>query len=125
ELGTGGGHLLFQLALGTERYVATDYSEVAISKLKEKLALNPEKWKHVTAYKAAADDFSEINQTDFDLVFFHGVVQYFPSLDYLIKVLEPSVKAVKDGGCIHIGDSQTLNAITMHFANDQLNLTND
>ena len=125
ELGTGGGHLLFQLAPNIEKYIATDYSEVAINKLNEKLALNPKKWEHVKAYKAPADDFSNIPEKDFDLVFFHGVIQYFPTLDYLVKVLEPSIKAVKDGGCIHIGDSQTLSAISMHFANDQLKLTSD
>src|SRR5690606_35526079 len=75
ELGTGGGHLLFELAPDTEKYIATDYSEVAINKLNEKLATNPEKWKHVKAYKASADDFSAISENDFDLIFFHGVVQ--------------------------------------------------
>ena len=125
ELGTGGGHLLFELAPGIERYIATDYSEVAINKLNEKLALNPEKWNHVKAYKAPADDFSAIPDQDYDLVFFHGVIQYFPTLDYLVKVLEPSVNAVRDGGCVHIGDCQTLNAISMHFASDQLKLSND
>jgi len=125
ELGTGGGHLLFELAPKADMYIATDYSEVAIAKLNEKLATNPEKWKHVKAYTAAADDFSEIKEKDFDLIFFHGVVQYFPTLDYLVKVLEESVKSVRDGGCIHIADSQTLAGISMHFASEQLNLTND
>ncbi len=125
ELGTGGGHLLFQLAPNLEKYVATDYSEVAINKLNEKLAVNPEKWQHVKAYNAPADDFSTISEKDFDLIFFHGVVQYFPTLDYLTKVLKSAVQSLCDGGCIHIGDSQTLGGIIMHFATEQLNLTNE
>ncbi|WP_165438742.1 non-ribosomal peptide synthetase [Albibacterium indicum] len=125
ELGTGGGHLLFELAPNVEKYIATDYSDVAISKLNDKLALNKERWKHVNAFRAPADDFSSIQEKDFDLIFFHGVVQYFPTLEYLVKVLETAVDHLRDGGCIHIGDSQTLSAISMHFATEQLALLQD
>ncbi|MFB5944678.1 amino acid adenylation domain-containing protein [Albibacterium profundi] len=125
ELGTGGGHLLFELAPNAEKYIATDYSDVAISKLNDKLALNKERWKHVNAFRAPADDFSSIQEKDFDLIFFHGVVQYFPTLEYLVKVLETAVDHLRDGGCIHIGDSQTLSAISMHFATEQLALLQD
>lgn len=125
ELGTGGGHLLFELAPNTEKYVATDYSDVAIKKLNDKLALHKEKWNHVEAFKAPADDFSSIHEKEFDLIFFHGVVQYFPTLEYLVKVLETAVNHLSDGGCIHIGDSQTLSAISMHFATEQLALLQD
>ncbi|SMC96263.1 non-ribosomal peptide synthetase [Pedobacter africanus] len=125
ELGTGGGHLMLTLGQEVNKYVATDYSHVAISKLKEKLALAPEKWKHVRAYEALADDFTGVDDNSFDLVFFHGVVQYFPSLSYVLKVIEGAVKAVRAGGCIYIGDPQTLDAITMHFYHDQLGITKD
>src|SRR5690606_2643920 len=125
ELGTGGGHLLFELAPLVERYIATDYSEVAINKLNDKLALNKDKWNHVEVFKAPADDFSSIREKEFDLIFFHGVVQYFPTLEYLVKVLETAVSHLSDGGCIHIGDSQTLSAISMHFATEQLTLLQD
>src|SRR5690606_33944824 len=125
ELGTGGGHLLLAMGAEVEEYVATDYSEVAISKLNEKLALHPEKWQHVKAYTALADDFSGIAPNAYDLVFLHGVAQYFPSLRYLQKVIENATYALKDGGCIYIGDMQTLGAISMHFYLDQLDITND
>jgi len=125
ELGTGGGHLLLALAPGIDKYVATDYSNIAINKLKEKLAVHPENWKHVQVYEALADDFTGIEGNSFDLVFLHGVVQYFPSLEYVLKVIEPATKAVRNGGCVYIGDSQTLSAITMHFFYDQLAITND
>lgn len=125
ELGTGGGHLLLAMGAEVEEYVATDYSEVAISKLNEKLALHPEKWQHVKAYTALADDFSGIAPNAYDLVFLHGVAQYFPSLRYLQKVIENATYALKDGGCIYIGDMQTEGAISMHFYLDQLDITND
>ncbi|MFC3196160.1 amino acid adenylation domain-containing protein [Parapedobacter deserti] len=125
ELGTGGGHLLFALGSDVAEYIATDYSEVAITKLKEKLALHPEKWQHVHAYTAMADDFTGIKSEAYDLVFMHGVAQYFPSLQYLQKVIKNATSALKDGGCLYIGDMQTLGAISMHFYLDQLGITND
>ncbi|MGV3762450.1 amino acid adenylation domain-containing protein [Parapedobacter sp.] len=125
ELGTGGGHLLLALAPDVEAYVATDYSEVAINKLKEKLAVHPEKWPHVKAYTALADDFTGIEPHAYDLVFLHGVAQYFPSLQYLENVIRKATSALKAGGCIYIGDMQTLGAVTMHFYLDQLAITGD
>jgi len=125
ELGTGGGHLLLSMGSEVEEYVATDYSEVAISKLNEKLAVHPEKWQHVKAYTAMADDFSGIAPHAYDLVFLHGVAQYFPSLQYLQKVIENATYALRDGGCIYIGDMQTIGAISMHFYLDQLDITSD
>lgn len=125
ELGTGGGHLLFALGADVTEYIATDYSEVAINKLNEKLAVHPEKWQHVNAYTAMADDFRGIEPRAYDLVFLHGVAQYFPSLQYLQKVIKNAASVLKEGGCIYIGDMQTLNAISMHFYLDQLGITND
>ncbi|PPL00243.1 non-ribosomal peptide synthetase [Parapedobacter indicus] len=125
ELGTGGGHLLFALGADVEAYVATDYSEVAINKLKEKLSIHPEKWQHVKAYTAMADDFTGIEPLAYDLVFLHGVAQYFPSLQYLENVIRKATSALKAGGCIYIGDMQTLGAVAMHFYLDQLAITSD
>ncbi|HYX26182.1 MAG TPA: condensation domain-containing protein, partial [Thermoanaerobaculia bacterium] len=34
--------------------------------------------------------------------------QYFPSVDYLLRVLEGAVKAVRDGGCVWVGDVRSL-----------------
>lgn len=125
ELGTGGGHLLFALGSGVEEYIATDYSEVAINKLKEKLAADPQKWQHVRAYTAMADDFTGIEPHAYDLVFLHGVAQYFPSLQYLEQVIRKAATALRTGGCIYIGDMQTLGTVAMHFYLDQLAVTSD
>lgn len=120
ELGAGGGHLMFELAPSVNRYVASDYSEVAINKLNEKLALDPKKWRHVKAFAASADDFTSVKNEQFDLVLLHSVAQYFPNLEYLLKVIERSVEALNHGGCIFIGDLQTKRSINLYFAHDQL-----
>ncbi|WP_262247679.1 non-ribosomal peptide synthetase [Parapedobacter soli] len=125
ELGTGGGHLLFALGTDVEEYIATDYSAVAINKLNEKLSIHPEKWQHVRAYTAMADDFTGIEPSAYDLVFLHGVAQYFPSLQYLENVIVKAASALKSGGCIYIGDMQTIGTVAMHFYLDQLAITSD
>lgn len=120
EIGSGAGQLLFELAPGTEYYMATDYAQTAIHNLNEKLEAAPEKWSHVKAKTAAADDFTSIVDASFDLVLIHSVAQYFANADYLIKVIKESVKSLKAGGCIFIGDMQGKNSLKMCHAMDHL-----
>ena len=47
-------------------------------------------------------------RSQFDLVILNSVVQYFPSIDYLLRVIEGAVKVVKPGGSIFIGDVRSL-----------------
>lgn len=125
EVGCGGGQLVFELAPDTNKFIATDYSETAIGKLKEKLDAEPEKWKNVSAVTAPADDYSQVDEASLDLVIINGVVQYFPDAAYLVKVIEEAAKAIKDGGCIYIGDMQGKSTLPMYHAFDQINRTDD
>lgn len=120
EIGSGAGQLLFELAPGAEYYMATDYAQTAIHNLNEKLEAAPDQWSHVKAKTASADDFSTIVDASFDLVLIHSVAQYFASADYLIKVIKESVKSLKAGGCIFIGDMQGKNSLEMCHAMDHL-----
>ena len=125
EVGCGGGQLVFELAPETNKFIATDYSETAIGKLKEKLDSEPEKWQNVIAVTAPADDYSQVEEASLDLVIINGVVQYFPDAAYLVKVIEEAAKAIKDGGCIYIGDMQGKSTLPMYHAFDQINRTDD
>ncbi|HQT23446.1 MAG: hypothetical protein B7X86_11615 [Sphingobacteriales bacterium 17-39-43] len=125
ELGCGAGQLVFELAPFTENFIATDYAETAIEKVKEKLSAEPEKWKNVSAITAPADDFSFVKEGSLDLVIINGVVQYFPDASYLLKVIEQASKAIKNGGCIYIGDMQGKSTLPMYHAYDQLNRTDE
>lgn len=125
ELGCGGGQLLFEVAPGTDSYIATDFSQVAINKVNEKKSVNPQQWNHVRATVATADNFSGIEAHSLDLVVAHSVVQYFPDLHYLIKVIQNAIGVMKPGGVIYIGDVQTLAALKMHYAFDQLHQVGD
>jgi len=51
-----------------------------------------------------ADDFTGTAAESFDVVILNSVVQYFPSINYFVRVLEGVVRAVKPGGSIFLGD---------------------
>jgi amino acid adenylation domain-containing protein len=120
EIGSGGGQLLFEIAPYTQSYIATDYAQTAIDKLQHQLNAAPEKWSHVSAKACPADDFSGIPARPLDMIIIHSVAQYFPNTAYFIKVIEESVKRLRDGGCLFIGDMQGKNSLEMCHAMDQL-----
>ncbi|MEO8041987.1 MAG: amino acid adenylation domain-containing protein [Acidobacteriota bacterium] len=108
EIGCGTGLLLFGLGQHCSRYVGTDYSEIVLSNLRQRLAgsqIDPEK---VELLHRKADEFDGFDEKSFDLVIIHSVVQYFPNMDYLRRVIEGAVKLAKPGGRIFIGDVQNL-----------------
>lgn len=126
EIGSGAGQILYELAPGTERYVATDYAETAIAKLNEKiLSADQKKWGHISAKVASADDFTAVAGEHFDLILIHSVAQYFPNPDYLIRVIKESVKRIEKGGCLFIGDMQGKNSLQMCHAMDHLPRASD
>jgi len=64
--------------------------------------------RHVTLLQRGADDFTGFEPASFDTVILNSVVQYFPSVDYLVQVLEGAVQATRPGGAIFIGDVRDL-----------------
>ncbi len=56
----------------------------------------------------AADDFNGLEPHFFDTVIINSVVQYFPTLGYLTRVLGEAVNLVKEGGHIFVGDVLSL-----------------
>lgn len=125
EIGSGAGQVMFELAPGVESYIATDYAQAAITNINERLAAEPEQWKHVKAAVAAADDFSAVGNARPDLVIINSVAQYFPDADYLVGVLKQAVHALKNGGCVFIGDMQGKNSLEMYHAMDHLQRASD
>jgi amino acid adenylation domain-containing protein len=104
EIGCGTGLLLFRIAPHCDEYVATDFSAVALSYIQQHLDAQPQVSARVTLAQRTADDFGAVADGAFDLVVLNSVAQYFPSIDYLVAVLEGAVRAVAPGGAIFIGD---------------------
>jgi amino acid adenylation domain-containing protein len=120
EIGSGAGQILYELADDVQFYFATDYAKTAIDKLKDTLSSDPDKWGHVDAAVASADDFSAVADKKFDLVLLHSVAQYFPSGDYLVDVIRKALNSIEGTGCIFIGDMQGQNSLDMCHAMDHL-----
>ncbi|HEX6291105.1 MAG TPA: amino acid adenylation domain-containing protein [Herpetosiphonaceae bacterium] len=100
EIGCGTGLLLFRIAPGSERYVATDLAQAAIDQLQRQTRDLPQ----VRLLQRAADDFSGLEASAFDVVIINSVAQYFPSLDYLVRVLESALHVLAPGGAVFLGD---------------------
>jgi len=100
EIGCGTGLLLFRVAPRTERYIGSDFSRVALDGIRRRLDGLPQ----VSLRQAEADDWTGIKPGEADLVVLNSVVQYFPGIDYLARVLERAVRAVSSGGAVFVGD---------------------
>src|SRR5262249_44508030 len=48
-------------------------------------------------------------------VILNSVVQYFPEIDYLVKVLKEAVKVVAPGGRIFVGDVRSLSLLQVFY----------
>ena len=108
EIGCGTGLLLFRLAKHCARYVGTDFSPIALDYIQQTLSLRNEVLPQLELRHRRADDFEGVEPGAFDLIILNSIVQYFPGIDYLIRVIEGAVKVVKPGGFIFIGDVRSL-----------------
>lgn len=128
EIGCGTGLLLFQIAPHCQTYVGTDFSAVSLAEIQPQLESL-----HLTQVKLLhrmATDFEGIESGSFDVVILNSIVQYFPSADYLMQVIEGAIQAVAPGGVLFIGDVRSLPLLTafhtwMQFCQADANLEQD
>ncbi|MEI2581572.1 non-ribosomal peptide synthetase [Scytonema sp. PRP1] len=124
EIGCGTGLLLFKIAPHCVKYYGTDFSPASLNYIQKQLA-NVElsdgaSLQQVTLFEKMAADFQGVEAQAFDAVILNSVVQYFPSIDYLIRVLEGAVQATAPGGFIFIGDVRSLPLLQAFHASVQL-----
>jgi amino acid adenylation domain-containing protein/thioester reductase-like protein len=120
EIGCGTGLLLFRLAPHCDRYVGTDITPEAIDYVKQQLQQRHQDWSHVTLHQKAANALADLEPQSFDTIVLNSVVQYFPSVTYLVEVLETAIKAVKPGGRIFVGDVRNLALLEAFHTSVQL-----
>jgi amino acid adenylation domain-containing protein/thioester reductase-like protein len=102
EIGCGTGLILFGVAPSCDRYVGTDISQVSLRHIEQQLTrLN---LSHVHLSQRTADNLQGMSENAFDSVIINSVIQYFPSTNYLFRVIEGAAKVVEPGGKIFIGD---------------------
>ncbi|MEG4966340.1 amino acid adenylation domain-containing protein [Microcoleus sp. B6-A1] len=118
EIGCGTGLLLFQIASRCTQYCGTDFSPISLNYIRQHLAT--QQLANVTLLQKMATDFAGVETAAFDAVILNSVVQYFPTIDYLVQVLEGAVKATAPGGFIFIGDVRSLPLLAAFHASVQL-----
>lgn len=107
EIGCGTGLLLFRIAPHTQRYVGTDFSPTAINYVQQYLE-QQELSEIVELGIGSAENYAAYTPNSFDSVVLNSIVVDFPSLDYLLEVLEGAADVVAPGGTIFVGDVRHL-----------------
>ncbi|MHC0066348.1 amino acid adenylation domain-containing protein [Nostoc sp. UIC 10890] len=121
EIGCGGsGLMLLNIAPHCQQYWATDPSQNALQILQQQLEKLEQSLAGVTLSQRSALDFEDVAENSFDAVLIVSVAQYFPSIDYLLQVLEKAVNAVEPGGFIFLGDVRSLPLLEAFHASVQL-----
>jgi SAM-dependent methyltransferase/acyl carrier protein len=128
EIGCGTGLLLFRLAPHCARYVGTDFSPIALQYLRQQIENVDTPARHAELIEATADHIPAL-EPEFDLVVLNSVVQYFPAVDYLVRVIEGALHRTAPGGAIFLGDIRSLpllnafhTAVETHRAPNDLDL---
>nr|AHB82071.1 non ribosomal peptide synthetase [Jahnella sp. MSr9139] len=118
EVGCGTGMILLRVAPRVQRYVGVDFSAVVLEQLAAKVAKSGAA--NVRLARCAATELASLDERAFDAVVLNSVIQYFPSLDYLSRVLEQALASLDDGGAIYLGDVRSLPHLAVQHASVQL-----
>jgi amino acid adenylation domain-containing protein len=121
EIGCGTGMLLKNLAPLCESYQGTDFSLAGLDSIKFQYK-NEEWYKKVILKKCFAHDFSnyQVQNHQFDLIILNSVIQYFPSQEYLSRVITKNIMFLKPGGHIFIGDVRNYNQLKLFHLDVEL-----
>jgi acyl-CoA synthetase (AMP-forming)/AMP-acid ligase II/2-polyprenyl-3-methyl-5-hydroxy-6-metoxy-1,4-benzoquinol methylase len=107
EIGCGTGMLLLRVAPYCEQYTAVDFSAAALAHVQSQLdALG---LPNVALKRLAADDLAALAAPGlFDAIVLNSVIQYFPDVDYLVRVLNAAYARLRPGGVLFVGDVRSL-----------------
>ena len=121
EHGCGNGMLLFRAALhpSVEEVWGADLSGEAV-KFLEEVRLNKH-FQHIAdkvkTLHRPADNFDGVPQNYFDCIVMSAMTMYFPNMAYFLDVLRKCSDALREGGCVYIGDCRSLEHL-QHFHTD-------
>ncbi|HXP70341.1 MAG TPA: amino acid adenylation domain-containing protein, partial [Candidatus Dormibacteraeota bacterium] len=119
EVGCGTGLLLTRLAGESHRYVGLDFSSEALTRLRSYLSTRDD-LSHVELREGLAHELSFMSDNSVDLVILNSVVQYFPDVDYLLKVLREAVRVTSRDGHVFIGDVRSKSLLEAYHASVQI-----
>ncbi|MGQ0704096.1 MAG: amino acid adenylation domain-containing protein, partial [Gemmatimonadales bacterium] len=102
DVGCGTGLFTFRVAPHCERYHGMDISAAALRAIEADPAMRS--LSNVTLEPGSAHEIDRFAPESFDLVVLNSVIQYFPSVEYLLDVLRKATRLVAPGGAIFLGD---------------------
>ncbi|MEA5471077.1 amino acid adenylation domain-containing protein [Spirulina sp. 06S082] len=120
EIGCGMGLILFRVAPYCSDYYGIDISQTAIAQIEAQIERDRQRWEGVRVKQGKAHELDRLEVDAFDTIIINSVIQYFPSLDYLLQVLKEAIARVKPGGKIFIGDIRSLPLLEAFHTSVQL-----
>jgi amino acid adenylation domain-containing protein len=118
EIGCGVGLLIEKIAPHCQVYIGTDFSAVAIATLEQWLKTQ-EALQHVSVHQRFATDLRGLTTDPIDTVIINSVAQHFPSVEYLLQVIETALQTVTPEGRIFIGDVRSLDLLEVFHSSVQ------
>ncbi|GAA1938250.1 hypothetical protein GCM10009837_75670 [Streptomyces durmitorensis] len=112
DIGVGAGLLLAKIVGEVDEYWGTDISAPVVDRIRAQ-AERAGHGDRVRLSAQAADDLSGLPRGHFDTVVLNSVTQYFPSADYLDRVLCNAMELLAPGGRVIVGDVR--NATTLRL----------
>lgn len=102
EIGCGTGLIASRIIASLSHYTGVDFSPDAISKTRGRLAgLGHTQF---TLIESAADSIPTEAPSQWDMVVINSVAQYFPSIDYLIEVIDRLSPCLAPNAIVFLGD---------------------
>ncbi|MEX0446130.1 methyltransferase, partial [Xenorhabdus sp. SGI246] len=112
EIGCGTGDLLYHYAAQCESVLVTDISAAVLDRHQK--ILQQRGWSHVELRRGDALNLGTTTPDQFDTVVMNSVVQSFPNVQYLEKVLTQLLSIMEAGGKVLLGDIRNLDLLTAH-----------
>jgi amino acid adenylation domain-containing protein len=114
EVGCGTGLILLRVSPHCRHYHGSDFSAEAIAFLQQYFTQSSTT--NVTLSQQTAENLSEIELDEVDTIIINSVIQYFPSLTYLLQVIEQATCKIQSSGQIFIGDVRSLPLLESYHA---------
>ena len=102
EFGCGTGLIAFPLAPKVRRIHGIDISDRALDHIRRTAAAAG--IDNITLQQGSAEALAGIADGSFDTVVLNSTVQYLPSQEYLLSLLEDLLRVTRPGGAIFLGD---------------------
>ena len=119
EIGCGTGMLLARVAPRCTSYVGLDFSPAALEHIRS-MQKSVGGLDNIRLLERNADQLDDFAPGTFDTVVINSVVQHFPDVDYLERVLNGAIRLVRPGGHVLVGDVLNLKLLEAFHASVQL-----